>query len=66
MVKWITLALAAAASACALFAEDPPDNVCTGDDQCFRAQGEVCNLDTKRCEPGPDAGTVVDAGIDAP
>ncbi|MEO8698538.1 MAG: hypothetical protein ABI867_00810 [Kofleriaceae bacterium] len=57
MVRWSALGLVAiAVAACALFAEDPPANVCASDEQCFRAQGEVCNLETKRCEPGPDAG----------
>ncbi len=65
MVRWIVGAAAVAGlTACALLSSSPPDNVCTSDEQCFRAQGEVCNLDTKRCEPGPDGG-LVDAGVDA-
>jgi hypothetical protein len=54
----------AAGGACALFS-GPPENTCRGDGDCFQAQGEVCNLDTKRCEPGPDAGVPVDAPVDA-
>jgi hypothetical protein len=64
----VRLAIAAvlvAMGACALFTEDPPENVCASDEQCFRAQGEVCNLETKRCEPGPDAGVPADGGIDS-
>jgi hypothetical protein len=72
----VRLALALAlvvglAGACALITRDPPDNVCRGDEDCFRAQGEVCNTDTKRCEPGPDAGVdaspaeLIDAGVDS-
>lgn len=68
MVKWIALSLFAAAG-CALFSEGPPDNFCRGDADCFRAQGEVCNLDTKTCELGdggvPVPDSAVDAGVDA-
>jgi hypothetical protein len=67
-VRWLVASLGVAClgglGACALFASDPPANVCVSDQDCFRAQGEICNLDTKRCEPGPDGG-VVDAAIDA-
>jgi hypothetical protein len=55
------VAVVVGAASCALFSEGPPENTCRGDGDCFQAQGEVCNLDTKRCEPGPDAGVPVDA-----
>jgi hypothetical protein len=51
-------------AACTLFSEGPPENVCDGDDDCFRAQGETCNLDTRTCVPGP--APMIDAGVDAP
>ncbi len=68
MVRILVLAMLAAAG-CALFSEGPPDNFCRGDTDCFRAQGEVCNLDTKTCVPGdggvPVPDSAVDAGVDA-
>ncbi len=60
------IALHALLTSCALFAEGPPENVCRTDEDCFRAQGETCDLEAKSCIPGevpPDAG--VDAGVDA-
>ena len=68
MVRWLLLlALAVVgAGACTLFDEDPPDDSCEQDTQCFRAQGEVCNQQTKRCEVRmTDAGVDAD-GVDAP
>ena len=65
MVRWllvIALAMAATGGACTLFDEDPPDNSCMADTDCFRAQGEVCNQNTHQCEVKPMA----DAGVDAP
>ena len=61
MVVRIALVTLALLGACALLAEKPPANTCKRDEDCFRAQGEVCNLDTHRCEPGPDGGVPVDA-----
>jgi hypothetical protein len=48
----------ASISACTLLEDDPPKNVCTKNSDCFQAQGEVCNLDKKVCEPKMDAGVV--------
>jgi hypothetical protein len=63
MVRWIVLlALSiSAVGACTLFDEDPPDDSCKTDTDCFRAQGEACNLQTHRCEM-----RTVDAGVDTP
>ncbi|HUQ05473.1 MAG TPA: hypothetical protein VM261_23385 [Kofleriaceae bacterium] len=36
-------------AACAAFDGDPPDRSCRGDNDCFRAQGERCNVDTRQC-----------------
>ncbi len=52
--------LGLAATSCTLFDEDPPDDSCAADTDCFRAQGEVCNQQTHRCE------VRADAGVDAP
>lgn len=60
----LALALAVAvtaASACTLFDDDPPDDSCTTDTDCFRAQGEACNQMTHRCEV-----RTADAGVDTP
>jgi hypothetical protein len=48
-------------AACALLDDGPPDNRCASNQDCFRAQGEVCNLEKHVCELA-----TVDAGIDAP
>jgi hypothetical protein len=63
MVRWLlVLTLAAAgAGACTLFDDDPPSDSCMSDLDCFRAQGEVCNQQTKTCEL-----RMTDAGVDAP
>ena len=59
----IALILAAATiGACTLLDDDPPDDTCRSDDDCFRAQGEFCNLTKKRCE----VRAFMDAGVDAP
>jgi len=59
----VVLAAALAISgACTLLDDDPPDDSCVDNGDCFRAQGEVCNPSTKRCE----AKVFMDAGVDAP
>lgn len=45
-----------AIGACALLDDPPPENRCTGDADCFRAQGESCNVDAGICELRGDAG----------
>lgn len=52
----------AVGSACTLLDDDPPDESCRDNGDCFRAQGEVCNATTKRCEMR----VFMDAGVDAP
>ncbi len=59
MVKWIIAALLVV-GACTLFDDDPPANTCKSDQDCFRAQGEVCNQTTHACV------LKADAGVDAP
>lgn len=62
MVRWLLVTmLAVAGVACTLFDDDPPDESCEADADCFRAQGETCNQSTKQCEV-----RMVDAGVDAP
>ncbi len=56
------LLLLVALTGCTLFDDDPPKNTCKNDQDCFRAQGEVCDLGKHTCVQG----TPVDAGIDAP
>ena len=55
--------LALGISACALFSDGPPDNFCRSDADCFRAQGEVCDVEAKQCILGD--GGVPDAPVDA-
>ena len=61
MVKRALLVLALALPACTLFDDGPPDNTCSSDKDCFRAQGEHCDLAKHECVTGD-----VDAGVDAP
>jgi hypothetical protein len=56
--------LALGITACALFSEGPPENFCRSDADCFRAQGEVCDLDAKQCILLGDGG-IPDAPVDA-
>lgn len=58
------LALGLALGACAL-GDDRPDRSCKGNDDCFAAQGEICNQTTKQCEQAPDAGALqaADEGV---
>lgn len=42
---------------CSLFHDDYPDDRCESNRDCFQQQGEVCNLETRRCESGVDAGS---------
>jgi hypothetical protein len=65
VVKWLAAVallagLLAAGQACTLLDEDPPDDSCSTDDDCFRAQGEQCV--NKRCT----VIMMIDAGVDAP
>ncbi len=47
--------------ACFAFHEDYPGQACSGNADCFSAQGEVCNLETGECELEPDAMPAIDA-----
>jgi hypothetical protein len=64
MVKRLALLLALAGAAtvgaCTLLDDDPPSNTCKINADCFRAQGETCNMTTHKCEQ------TIDAGVDAP
>jgi hypothetical protein len=51
----IAMICAVALAGCTLF-DDRPDNSCKSNNDCFQAQGEVCNMTTKTCEVEPDAG----------
>lgn len=52
---------------CFLFHDDYPDDSCETTDDCFAAQGEVCNIETNTCEVPADAGPTIDADTtDAP
>ena len=50
------LVLLATLTACTWFDDDPPKNECASDQDCFRAQGEVCNTQSHVCELRSDAG----------
>lgn len=41
---------------CFLFHDDYPDRKCETNSDCFQAQGEVCNTQTKTCVSTVDAG----------
>ena len=60
------VALLGAIASCTLFEDEIPDRSCTRDDQCFRAQGEVCDQETKMCVVRPDAGGLVDSATVVP
>jgi len=49
-----------AVGACTWFDADPPSNTCKTSQECFRAQGEVCDQARHVCVVTPDGG-VVDA-----
>ncbi len=51
----IAMLIATSFAACALLSDDPPDNSCKVDNDCFRGV-EQCNMDAGVCEPKPDAG----------
>jgi hypothetical protein len=66
MVRWLVAVamlagLLAAGQACTLFDDDPPDDSCSSDNDCFRAQGERC-ID-KHCKLVNNG---ADAGVDSP
>ncbi len=51
----VALVLASTFAACTLLGDDPPENSCKSDLDCF-ANIEQCNLDAGVCEIKPDAG----------
>jgi hypothetical protein len=59
MVKRAVLVLVLALNACTLFDDGPPKNTCKSDSDCFRAQGEKCDLSRHVCVVA-----VGDAGVD--
>lgn len=63
-VRWpllIGLLVACVAGSCSLWSDYSDGNTCAKNEDCFRAQGETCNLSTKKCEKGQgvDAATAV-------
>jgi hypothetical protein len=56
----LAMLLAIGIGACTLLEDDPPKNTCTTSQDCFRAQGEICNVARHVCELRSDA------GVDAP
>jgi hypothetical protein len=64
VVRWLCAVamlagLLAAGQACTIFDDDPPNDSCKSDNDCFRAQGEKCvNMHCKLIS--------ADAGVDAP
>lgn len=52
----VVAGLASTFAACTLLADDPPENTCASDLDCFTGV-EQCNLDAGVCEPRPDGGT---------
>ena len=61
IVVVVFCAAALAFGGCFLLHDDYPNDTCESDMDCFRAQGEVCNLTTHECEIRADAGPVIDA-----
>lgn len=59
VTRWLIVLALATAGACTLFDKDPPDDSCTLDSDCFKAQGEKC-VDN-RCQV-----VTTDAGVDSP
>jgi hypothetical protein len=57
----LALLLSFAVSGCFLFREDFPNDSCNSNVDCFRAQGEVCDLELKKCVIPSDAAPVPDA-----
>ncbi len=51
----VALVLASTIAACTLLGDDPPENTCKSDFECF-SNVEQCNLDAGMCELKPDAG----------
>jgi hypothetical protein len=60
LVVAIVIAIGSAFGACTILDDDPPTNTCKGDNDCFRVQGERCNVQKHVCE------LAADAGVDAP
>ena len=60
-MKALLLALAIGFAACTLLDDDPPKNTCTMPSDCFRAQGETCDMQKHVCVP---ATAPRDAGAD--
>lgn len=46
-------ALASLAGSCTLWSDYSDGATCSKDEECFRAQGEVCDLAIKECVAGP-------------
>jgi hypothetical protein len=70
MVRAIAMILGLAlAGGCSLLGgDDRPDRSCEDNNDCFRAQGETCDSETKTCvvEEDVDAGTAASEPADEP
>ena len=63
VVLLVALALAALASGCSLFSGDYPSRACRSTQDCFAAQGEICDVTRHECVTRADAAPMSDAEV---